>query len=143
MTITLYNNYNKEINFDYTKIIKDLETYDSSKEISLILVDADEIHRINNEYRHKDYVTDVISFEAETDEFDIDNDDTYAGDIFLCVDKACEQAKLYGHSIEREFAFLLCHGILHLHGYDHMTPDEEKVMFAKQEEVLQKLGYTR
>ena len=143
MTITLYNNYNKPITFDYLKIIKDLETYDSDKEISLILVDSDEIHKINKEYRGKDYVTDVISFEAEYDEYDVDSDDNYAGDIFLCIDKVYEQALSYGHSVEREFAFLLCHGILHLHGYDHITHDEEEEMFKVQEEILNKLNYKR
>lgn len=143
MTINLFNNYNKEITFDYLKIIKDLETYESDKEISLILVDSEEIHKINKEYRDKDYVTDVISFEAEYDEFDVECDENYAGDIFLCIDKVYEQAKAYGHSLEREFAFLLCHGILHLHGYDHITHDEEEEMFKKQDEILNKLHYTR
>lgn len=143
MTINLYNNYNKEISFDYLKIIKDLETYDSDKEINLILVDSEEIHKINKEYRNKDYVTDVISFEAERDEFDMDEDSDYAGDIFLCIDKVYEQALNYGHSVEREFAFLLCHGILHLHGYDHISHDEEEEMFKAQDEILNKLGYKR
>lgn len=138
MTINLYNNYNKPIDFDYEKIIKDIETYDSEKEISLILVDLEEIEKINSEYRHKEYATDVISFEADDEE-----DPDYAGDIFLCVDKAYMQAKEYEHSVEREFAFLLFHGVLHLHGYDHMVPEDEKVMFAKQEEFLSKLNYKR
>ncbi len=141
MVINLYNNYNKEISFDYKKIISDLESYDSNKEISLILVDIDEIHRINKEYRHLDYPTDVISFEAYRDDFE--EEDNYGGDIFICIDKVYMQALEYGHSNEREFAFLLCHGILHLHGYDHMNKDDERVMFSKQEEILDKLGYRR
>ena len=142
MTISLFNNYNKEITFDFEKIIKDVEKYESDKEISLILVDIDEIHKINLEYRHKDYPTDVISFEANSED-DIEEDDSYAGDIFLCVDKVYEQAKEYGHSVEREFAFLLVHGVLHLHGYDHIKKDDEKIMFAKQEEFLNYLNYKR
>lgn len=141
MTINLYNNYPNVISFDFEKIIKDLEKYDSDKEISLILVDINEIHQINKEYRNIDRPTDVISFEADLDEFE--EDENYAGDIFLCIDKVYEQALSYGHSVEREFAFLLCHGILHLHGYDHMNDDEEKIMFAKQEEILEKLNYRR
>lgn len=138
MKIELYNNYQKEINFDFEKIIKDVETLDSNAEIALILVDIDEIHKINKEYRHKDYPTDVISFESYDEE-----DENYRGEIFLCVDKVYEQAKLYEHSNEREFAFLLVHGVLHLHGYDHMTEEDEKVMFAKQDEILNKLNYKR
>lgn len=138
MKIELYNNYQKEINFDFEKIIKDVETLDSNAEIALILVDIDEIHKINKEYRHKDYPTDVISFESDDEE-----DENYRGEIFLCVDKVYEQAKLYEHSNGREFAFLLVHGVLHLHGYDHMTEEDEKVMFAKQDEILNKLNYKR
>ena len=138
MKIELYNNYQKEINFDFEKIIKDVETLDSNAEIALILVDIDEIHKINKEYRHKDYPTDVISFESDDEE-----DENYRGEIFLCVDKVYEQAKLYEHYNEREFAFLLVHGVLHLHGYDHMTEEDEKVMFAKQDEILNKLNYKR
>lgn len=138
MKIELYNNYQKEINFDFEKIIKDVETLDSNAEIALILVDIDEIHKINKEYRHKDYPTDVISFESDDEE-----DENYRGEIFLCVDKVYEQAKLYEHSNEREFAFLLVHGVLHLHGYDHMTEEDEKIMFAKQDEILNKLNYKR
>lgn len=141
MTINLYNNYPNVISFDFEKIIKDLEKYDSDKEISLILVDINEIHQINKEYRNIDRPTDVISFEADLDEFE--EDENYAGDIFLCIDKVYEQALSYGHSVEREFAFLLCHGILHLHGYDHMNDDDEKIMFTKQEEILEKLNYRR
>ncbi len=144
MIINVFNNYPKEISFDFKKIIKDLEQYESNKEISLILVDLDEIHKINKEYRNIDRPTDVISFEADLeDEITSPEDDLYAGDIFLCIDKVYEQAKSYGHSVEREFAFLLCHGILHLHGYDHMNSFEEKEMFAKQEEILEKLNYRR
>lgn len=138
MTITLYNNYKNRIEFDFEKIISDIETYDSNGEIALILVDIDEIHKINNEYRHKDYPTDVISFESFDEE-----DENYKGEIFLCIDKVYEQAKLYGHSFEREFAFLLIHGVLHLHGYDHMNEEDEKVMFKKQDEILDKLNYKR
>ncbi len=141
MIINLYNNYNKEIKFDFEKIIKDIESIDDvnkNSELSLILVDSDEIHKMNKEYRGKDYVTDVISFEQDDEE-----DENYRGDIFLCIDKVYEQAEKYEHSNEREFAFLLVHGVLHLHGYDHIEEDDEKVMFAKQDEILNKLNYRR
>jgi len=141
MIINLYNNYNKEIKFDFEKIIKDIESIDDvnkDSELSLILVDSEEIHKMNKEYRGKDYVTDVISFEQDDEE-----DENYRGDIFLCIDKVYEQAEKYEHSNEREFAFLLVHGVLHLHGYDHIEEDDEKVMYAKQDEILNKLNYLR
>ena len=139
MVINLYNNYSKKIEFDFEKIISDIEKgFESDKEASLILVDLDEITRINKEYRDKDYPTDVISFEEDDEE-----DELYLGDIFLSVDKALEQAKLYEHSVEREFAFLIIHGLLHLHGYDHLTKEEEEIMFTKQNEILERLNYKR
>ena len=139
MIINLYNNYSKEILFDFEKIIKTIEEgLKEEKEISLILVDLDEITKINREYRGLDRPTDVISFEESDEE-----DDSYLGDIFVCVEKVYEQSKEYGHSMEREFAFLVVHGILHLSGYDHMTADDEKVMFTKQEEILKSIGYER
>lgn len=139
MIINLYNNYSSEIKFDFEKIIQDIENgFESDKEASLVLVDIDEITRINKEYRNKDYATDVISFEEDDEE-----DENYLGDIFLSVDKAISQSIEYGHSVEREFAFLVIHGLLHLHGYDHMNEEEEKIMFKKQEEILERLNYRR
>jgi probable rRNA maturation factor len=67
-----------------------------------------------------------------------DRDEEYLGDIFISIDKVYEQAKQYNHSVEREFAFLLTHGILHLLGYDHENTNDEKKMIAKQEEILKK-----
>ena len=139
MKINLYNEYSKDIKFDYKKIINDIEQgYDSDKEISLILVDLDKITEINRDYRNKDYPTDVISFEDEDQD-----DEEYLGDIFISIDKAIEQASEYGHSIEREFAFLLVHGVLHLHGYDHIEYEEEQEMFKLQKEILERLNYKR
>ena len=139
MVINLYNNYNKEIEFDYRAIINNIEKgLKEEKEISLILVDLEGITEINRSYRGLDRPTDVISFE-ETDE----EDPNYLGDIFVCIEKVYEQSKEYAHSMEREFAFLVVHGILHLSGYDHMKPLDEVVMFNKQEEILKQLGYER
>jgi len=139
MKINLYNEYSKDIKFDYKKIINDIEQgYDSDKEMSLILVDLDKITEINRDYRNKDYPTDVISFEDEDQD-----DEEYLGDIFISIDKAIEQASEYGHSIEREFAFLLVHGVLHLHGYDHIEYEEEQEMFKLQKEILERLNYKR
>ena len=139
MIINLYNNLEEEIKFDYEGIINTFEKgLEEENEVSLILVSLEEIHRMNKEYRGLDRPTDVISFE-ETDE----EDENYLGDIFICIDKVYEQAKSYEHSNEREFAFLLLHGILHLSGYDHIEKEDEIIMFKKQDELLEKLGFRR
>lgn len=140
MKINLYNNYG-DIDLKTEDIILDIENvfnlfFNNDKEVSLILVDDEEITNINNQYRNKNNITDVISFEDETDP-------EYLGDIFICVSKIFEQALSYGHSNEREFAFLLTHGLLHLLGYDHMNEEDEKIMFAKQDEILNKTKYRR
>lgn len=119
-------------------------------EMSVTFVDNAEIRQINREYRHKDRATDVISFaiEDEMEDFIIDDEDFLnlardLGDIFLSLERVAEQAQEYGHSFERELGFLLVHGFLHLNGYDHMTPEEEKVMFALQNEILNAYGLAR
>jgi len=113
-------------------------------ELSCIVVDNKEIHRINKEYRHIDRPTDVISFAYEDDEcFELEGAPRELGDIFISVEKAKEQAESYGHSFEREFCFLFTHGLLHLLGYDHMEEEESKIMFGLQEEILNAQKITR
>jgi probable rRNA maturation factor len=124
-----------------------------SGEVVVTLVDNERIHQLNREYRGVDRPTDVLSFamnESGEGEMDIymDEDDfeTYPnmlGDIVISLPKAQEQAAEYGHSLERELGFLAVHGFLHLLGYDHGTEEEEKEMFSRQEEILQKIGLTR
>lgn len=112
-------------------------------EFNIIFVDNDYIHKINKEYRGIDRATDVITFALE-DHKDIEFEDIRVlGDIYVSLDKAKEQAKAYGHSYKRELAFLCVHGFYHLLGYDHMTKDDEKIMFQKQEEVLSEFGIKR
>lgn len=110
--------------------------------VSYIFVDLNEIHRINKEYRQIDRPTDVISF-AYGDTDNLNGLPYELGDIFICVDKVFAQAKEYNHSVLRECAFLITHGILHLIGYDHMEKKDEEVMFKFQEQILQKLKITR
>ena len=103
---------------------------------NLILVDRDEIHTLNRDYRGVDRETDVITFALEDEDSFRNPEIRMLGDIYLCVPVAYEQAEIYGHSRIREICFLATHGILHLLGYDHMTEDEEKEMFSLQEELL-------
>jgi len=121
-----------EITFDLS-IKKDL----FDKEISLSFVEASEIQALNKQYRNKDSVTDVLSFEVSADP---NLDIPVLGDIVICIERAIEQAKEIRQSQKREFAFLFVHGLLHLLGYDHETPKEEEEMFALQKQVLGKIG---
>ena len=108
--------------------------------ISVSLVNDETIHQINNDYRHIDKVTDVISFAFNDGE---DRNTLYhsgamvvLGDIYICVDQAKRQAEEYGHPLDREMRFLFVHGLLHLLGYDHMNKEDEEIMFPLQEEIL-------
>lgn len=103
---------------------------------SVVLVDEAKIQEINKNYRKIDRVTDVISFAFEDNDKKVYNDTRILGEIFICIPKMKEQAESYGHSETREIAFLAVHGLLHLLGYDHMKKDEEEIMFAKQELIL-------
>jgi probable rRNA maturation factor len=110
---------------------------------SIIFVNDDEIHQINKEYRGIDRVTDVISFAFE-DNKDIEyNDIRLLGDIYICIPQMKRQAAEYGHSEKRELSFLAVHGLLHLLGYDHMSEEEEKVMFGLQELILNETNIKR
>lgn len=110
--------------------------------VCITIVSEDEIRRINREFREIDKVTDVLSFPAwDGGEYDLT--DGFLGDIAICEKRAREQAEEYGHSTIREFAFLTVHGMLHLLGYDHMQPDDEKVMFPMQDAILHELGIER
>lgn len=122
------------------------EEIEDDAEVSVTLVDNARIREMNAEFRDIDRETDVLSFPLGDEngfEVDPDTDAILLGDIVISLEKAKSQAEEYGHSFRREVAFLLTHSLFHLLGYDHMTEDEEKEMFAKQEKVLQKLGITR
>ncbi|QTN11904.1 rRNA maturation RNase YbeY [Mammaliicoccus vitulinus] len=114
-------------------------------ELSISFVDEEEIQAINRDYRNKDKVTDVISFSLEEDEPEIEGLDIprVLGDIIICLGVAQEQAQSYNHSLSRELGFLALHGFLHLLGYDHMTEEDEKEMFSRQDEILNEFGLTR
>jgi len=108
---------------------------DKHCEISISFVSADEIQSLNKQYRQKDAPTDVLSFPA--------NADILGGDIIICPEIAQKQADAYGHSLDREMAFLTAHGLLHLQGYDHQTPEDEAAMIKTQNVILEKVGILR
>lgn len=127
-------------------------------QVSFVLTNNEEIRTINKRCRDIDSETDVLSFpnldfeeagvfeiseESEADYFDPDTGELILGDIMISVDKVREQAESFGHSLKREFAFLVAHSMLHLCGYDHMETAESEVMERKQEAILKELGITR
>ncbi|EPU33490.1 TPA: rRNA maturation RNase YbeY [Streptococcus agalactiae] len=130
-----------------------------NKEMAVTFVTNERSHELNLEYRDTDRPTDVISLEYKPevdisfDEEDLTENpelaemledfDSYIGELFISIDKAKEQAEEYGHSYEREMGFLAVHGFLHINGYDHYTPEEEKEMFSLQEEILTAYGLKR
>ena len=146
--LEIFNQTDEEIS--ELETVKDVLNYDIKKEnlenviFNVIIVDNNYIHELNKNYRHIDRETDVITFALE-DEKDmvIPDDERVLGDIYISIDKARSQAKEYGHSLLRELSFLAVHGFYHLLGYDHMTKEEEEVMFSKQEEVLHECNIER
>ena len=105
---------------------------------SLVIVDDEQIRAINRSYRKIDKPTDVISFalKDQEDDYEMMEGERELGDIFINVDALKRQAEAYGHSEEREFGFLFTHGLLHLCGYDHMSEEQEREMFALQEQII-------
>ncbi|MBE6649798.1 MAG: rRNA maturation RNase YbeY [Ruminococcaceae bacterium] len=111
-------------------------------EVSVTFVDREEIRTLNRDYREKDSVTDVLSFptfDADEEIFVPEGESVPLGDVIICYDRCLEQAEEFGHSVEREVAYLTIHSVLHLLGYDHMVPDEEKEMTEKQDEIIKQV----
>lgn len=129
------------------------EKLDKDYEVSVVIVDDEEIREINKQHRDIDKSTDVLSFpmvefvngELISDEgdYDMDIDELMLGDIVISAETAVRQSAEYGHSFEREIAFLTAHSCFHLLGYDHMEEDEELIMTGKQEAILREIGLTR
>jgi len=165
MTFYVENELDKELPFDIEKQVEkvavkalEMENCPFSVLVNVLLTDNEGIRAYNKEYRGIDKETDVLSFpnldfakkavfdipeSKKADYMDPDSGEVILGDIILSYDRILEQAENYGHSIEREFSFLVVHSILHLCGYDHMTQEEAKEMEEKQEKVLLELGITR
>ena len=123
------------------------EGFEGPAEVGVSFVNNEQIRELNNEFRHKDAATDVLSFPlGENGVYDI-NEETGAyqlGDVVISVPKAMEQAEQYGHSLQREMGFLTVHSMLHLLGYDHEAGGLEALrMREKEETVMSKLGLAR
>ncbi|HHX53797.1 MAG TPA: rRNA maturation RNase YbeY [Clostridiales bacterium] len=115
------------------------ENWEGRAEVSVTVVDDDRIKELNSAHRGIDSPTDVLSFPLN----DGDDIGEELGDIVISIERADYQAKEYGHSLDRELAFLTVHSTLHLLGYDHMTEEEEKDMFGRQEKILNSMGLSR
>ena len=165
MTISIEYEAEKKLDISWEEIIRqvvegtlDYEGCPYETEVNVVLTDNEGIKEVNQEYRNVDGPTDVLSFpmleydspsdfegveEQFADCFNPETGELMLGDIMISVDKVTEQAEKYGHSKERELAFLTAHSMLHLCGYDHMEEEELLFMEQKQREILEGIGYRR
>ncbi len=165
MTISIEYEAEKKLDISWEEIIRqvvegtlDYEGCPYETEVNVVLTDNEGIKEVNQEYRNVDGPTDVLSFpmleydspsdfegveEQFTDCFNPETGELMLGDIMISVEKVTEQAEKYGHSKERELAFLTAHSMLHLCGYDHMEEEERLFMEQKQREILEGIGYRR
>lgn len=165
MTLNFEEEVTVPFDFEYESLAREVisftldhENFPYESEVNLTLTDNDGIHEINKMYRQINRPTDVLSFPMlsyETpgdfskleddydDNFNPDTGEIMLGDIVISVDKVLEQAESYGHTSRREYAFLIVHSMLHLFGYDHMTPEEAVQMEAKQRQILEEMNITR
>ena len=164
MTIDFSNEQEQTFDFDFLSVARDVmevvldqEECPYEAQISLVLTDDDTIHSTNKEFRGIDRATDVLSFpmvdfpspadysvlEEDDSCFHPESGELLLGDIMISVPRAVEQAREYGHSVKREYAFLIAHSMLHLLGYDHMEDEERLLMEEKQEQALKYLHIER
>ena len=163
MNVEIIYDTEYKIDIDVDRIINDVvkqavdEYYgDDDIELSVTLTDNDGIKKLNSEFREIDAPTDVLSFPmlefgtpgefetiSDSDIVDPDTDEIMLGDIVISLEKVVSQALEYGHSKDRELAFLVAHSMLHLMGYDHMNDEEREDMEKRQEDILESAGYTR
>jgi len=138
----------------HIQLLKDVLTFTAQKEkinqdmeLSLTIVTNEEIKQLNQQYRHKNEPTDVLSFQMDNPFTDFENELIYGplqiGDIIISIDKVKEQSMRYNHSFDRELIFLAIHGFLHLLGYTHDNKENEKVMFQKQDTILEEFRLGR
>lgn len=132
---------------DVAKTALEIEDAVCDIDLSIVITDNENIKEINREQRNIDRETDVLSFPGyekdEWNELKCNDELIFIGDIVVSKKKVEAQAKEYGHSFEREFCYLIAHGMLHLMGYDHMIDEDKIIMRAKEEEVMKKLNLER
>lgn len=152
MNLLLANDTNEDLDLELIrqKALKTIEevlkveNFNENAEVSLSIVDKETIHKLNKDYRNVDRETDVLSFPMDEEAFDNEGNPIFLlGDIVICLDVARNQAAEFGHSLEREMMYLICHSTLHLLGYDHIEEDDKVKMRAKEKEVMKNLGVFR
>ena len=163
MDVLFENNTKEEVNYKLIEnVISEALKYEGvsdNTEISVTIVDNEEIRKINNKFRNIDRATDVLSFpmldypnkkffkdfyiDYNFDETFLDGDELVLGDIVLSLERALEQSEEYNHSYKREVSYLVVHSILHLLGYDHMEEDDKAIMRKREEELLGELKISR
>ncbi|NMA48592.1 MAG: rRNA maturation RNase YbeY [Tissierellia bacterium] len=134
-----YIKLNESITQKLVKVIQtclEVEGLDLGTEVSVSFVNNDEIKNLNRDFRGVDKETDVLSFPIE-DDFHVGV--MLLGDIIISTPKVIEQAQEYGHSIQRELAYLTTHSMLHLMGYDHLNDKDKAIMRKKEKEIMEKL----
>lgn len=165
--VIIEENVEFETDFDKEEIAKEVVGHILKKEncpwdveVDILITDSEEVKDYNREYRNIDNTTDVLSFpnidweapadyesvnekEFKADSFNPETELSILGEICLNKDRIISQAEEYGHSVKREYAFLIAHSMLHLLGYDHMEEDEAKIMEDKQKEYLAELNINR
>ncbi|MBQ5431786.1 MAG: rRNA maturation RNase YbeY [Lachnospiraceae bacterium] len=164
MTLILEHEVTEGLDFDYEQVAKDVieasltnEAFPYEVQVSLTLTGMEEIHAINRQFRQIDRPTDVLSFpmidypapgdfsllDEDLSVFDPESGEAVLGDIVLNIPQVLIQAKEYGHSVLREYAFLIAHSMLHLMGYDHMEQEEREQMEEHQRQIMDRLSITR
>jgi probable rRNA maturation factor len=122
-----------------------IEEFEEEYEVGITLVDEDRIRALNREYRSKDSVTDVLSFTTYTEDgFEVyDDEPVMIGDVVICLNRADDQSREFGHTLDREVAYLVCHSVLHLLGYDHMNDEDKTHMRAREKVIMKTMGLER
>ncbi len=146
MDISIENEYGYKEDYSYLEKVVEIALKEEKVKnpiLTIVFVDEARIQKINRDYRGIDKVTDVISFAFEETQDYVCDAYRFLGEIYICIPKMEAQASEFGHSSKRELSFLTVHGILHLLGYDHMTKEEEEIMFAKQDTILSLAGILR
>ena len=129
---------------DGLNAVAKLHALDDMTEVDITIVDDEEIHQLNRDYRNVDRPTDVLSFALDEDDEDepelLEGQLHLLGDIIISAETATRQAEEFGHGLEREIVYLAVHGLLHLLGYDHMVEEDKVIMRAEEEEALRAIN---